>query len=128
MANSLKEAMSYKFNLNLWPKSFIEGCASIAAKRRLNIDSVVLSVILGTSIFVGKSQVRMEGSDRIDVGSLWVCNIQVSSNADADADADADAGTDTDYRKRNKKENSIANADADADADADPNTDYRKIK
>ena len=89
MANALKDAMGYKFNLNLWPKSFIEGCASIAAKRRLNVDSVVLSVILGTSIFVGKSQVRMEGSDRIDVASLWVCNIQDCSEASANADADA---------------------------------------
>ena len=77
MSNSLQDAMNFTLNLNLWPKDFIEGCALVAAKRRLNIDSVVLSLILGTSVFAGKAQVRMEGSDKIDVSSLWFCNIQV---------------------------------------------------
>ena len=74
---ALQDAMSYSLNLNLWPSEFIEGCALVAAKRRLNVDSVILSIILGTSVFAGKAQVRMEGSDKIDVASLWICNIQV---------------------------------------------------
>ena len=83
MANSLQEAMNIKFNLKLWPTNFIEGCALVAAKRRLNIDAVALSIIMGTSAFVGKSQIRMEGSDKVDVASLWVCNVQVSLNLDS---------------------------------------------
>ena len=74
---ALQDAMSYSLNLNLWPSEFIESCALVAAKRRLNVDSVILSIILGTSVFAGKAQVRMEGSDKIDVASLWICNIQV---------------------------------------------------
>ena len=74
---ALQDAMSYSLNLNLWPSEFIEDCALVAAKRRLNVDSVILSIILGTSVFAGKAQVRMEGSDKIDVASLWICNIQV---------------------------------------------------
>ena len=78
MANSLQDAMNVKFNLKLWPTNFVEGCALVAAKRRLNIDSIVLSIIMGTSAFVGKSQICMDGSDKVDVASLWVCNVQVS--------------------------------------------------
>ena len=106
--------MSYRFNLNLWPHEFIEGCASIAAKRRLNIDSVILSIILGTTVFVGKSQIRMVGSDKVDVASLWICNVQVgfsieaAAAAAADADAAADKQTDinqtnTHTQKKEKK-------------------------
>ena len=80
MANPLQAAMNFQFNLNLWPESFVEGCALVAAKRRLNIDSVLLSLILGTSAFVGKSQVRLDGSDKVDVASIWVCNIQVNKD------------------------------------------------
>ena len=78
MANPLQDAMNVKFNLRLWPTNFVEGCALVAAKRKLNIDLVVLSIIMGTSTFVGKSQIRMDGSDKVDVASLWVCNVQVS--------------------------------------------------
>ena len=103
MANSLQYAMSYRFNLNLWPHEFIEGCASIAAKRRLNIDSVILSIILGTTVFVGKSQIRMVGSDKVDVASLWICNVQVgfSIEAAAAAAAAADADKQTDINQTN---------------------------
>ena len=101
MANSLQYAMSYRFNLNLWPQEFIEGCASIAAKRRLNIDSVILSIILGTTVFVGKSQIRMVGSDKVDVASLWICNVQVGFSIEAAAAADADADKQTDINQTN---------------------------
>ena len=74
---ALQEAMNFCFNLSLLPSDFVEGCALVAAKRSLNIDAVALSIILGTSTFLGKSQIQMEGSDKIDVASLWVCNIQV---------------------------------------------------
>ena len=122
MANSLQYAMSYRFNLNLWPHEFIEGCASIAAKRRLNIDSVILSIILGTTVFVGKSQIRMVGSDKVDVASLWICNVQVgfsieaAAAAAADADAAADKQTDINqtntHTKKKKKKMSVANHNA----------------
>ena len=74
----LKEAVAYCFNIDLWPTEFSTGCALVAAKRRLNMDSVTLAMILGTSVFVGKSQIVLEGSDKVAVGSLWVCNIQVN--------------------------------------------------
>ena len=74
---ALQEARNFCFNLSLLPSDFVEGCALVAAKRSLNIDAVALSIILGTSTFLGKSQIQMEGSDKIDVASLWVCNIQV---------------------------------------------------
>ena len=115
MANSLQYAMSYRFNLNLWPQEFIEGCASIAAKRRLNIDSVILSIILGTTVFVGKSQIRMVGSDKVDVASLWICNVQVGFSIEAAAAADADADKQTDINQTNthtKKKMSVANHNA----------------
>ena len=75
---ALKEAMNFYLNLHLWPTDFVEGCAMVAAKRSLNIDAVALSIILGTSTFLGKSQIRMEGSDKVDVALLWICNIQVN--------------------------------------------------
>ena len=115
MANSLQYAMSYRFNLNLWPQEFIEGCASIAAKRRLNIDSVILSIILGTTVFVGKSQIRMVGSDKVDVASLWICNVQVGFSIEAAAAADADADKQTDINQTNthtKRKMSVANHNA----------------
>ena len=77
MADNLKSAITRKFDLKLWPPAFIHGCSLIAAKNRLDVDAVVLSFICGTSIFAGKSQIMVEGSDRVECGSLWVLNIQV---------------------------------------------------
>lgn len=74
---SLKNAMDIAFNLNLLPQDFAVGCAMIAAVRRLNIDSVILALIVGTASFIGKSEVSKENSKRVDVGSLWVVNVQV---------------------------------------------------
>ena len=62
--------MNFRLNLNLWPTTFVEGCAMVAAKRSLNIDAVALSIVLGTSTFLGKSQIQMDGSDKVDVASL----------------------------------------------------------
>ena len=76
--DQLKRAIELRFNMDLWPKEFVSGAALISAKRRLNIDSVVLGLILGTSAFLGKSQIALEGSDKVEVGGLWVCNIQVN--------------------------------------------------
>jgi len=78
MSDSLKKAIELKFDLNLWPTDFVKGCALIAAKNRLNVDSVILAFVLGTSIFAGKSEITVDGSDRVEVGSLWILNIQVS--------------------------------------------------
>ena len=77
MTDFLKTAISQKFDLNLWPPRFIRGCALIAAKNRLDIDAVMLSLVAGTSIFAGKSQIHLEGSDREESGSLWIPNVQV---------------------------------------------------
>ena len=77
MENLLKEAIKLQFDATLWPAEFIVGVSSVAVKRRLNIDSMVLAYILGTSVFLGKSQIQLEGSDKVEVASLWVCNIQV---------------------------------------------------
>lgn len=78
MSDLLKKAIKLRFDLNLWPPAFVKGCALLAAKNRLNIDSIILAFITGTSIFVGKSEIMVDGSDRIEVGSLWVLNIQVT--------------------------------------------------
>ena len=78
-SNSLKEAVERTFDLNLWPPKFIYGCALIAASNRLNIDAVLLALIAGTAIFIGKSEIVWEGSDKIESGSLWIVNVQVTS-------------------------------------------------
>ena len=77
MSDKLKEAIGLKFDMNLWPVDFVKGAALIAAKRRLNLDSVILGLILGTSAFIGKSQIVLDGSDKVEAGGLWICNIQV---------------------------------------------------
>ena len=78
MSDVLKKAIELRFDLNSWPINFVRGCALIAVKHRLNIDSVILAFILGTAIFVGKSEIVVTGSDRVEVGSLWILNVQVS--------------------------------------------------
>ena len=78
MTDNLKTAIGRKFDYNLWPPRFIHGCALLAAKNRLDLDAVLLALICGTSIFAGKSQIILEGSDRVECGSLWILNIQVS--------------------------------------------------
>ena len=77
MSDPLKRAVALRFDLALWPPLFVRGCALIAARHRLNIDSIVLALITVTSIFVGKSEISIDGSDRTEVGSLWTLNIQV---------------------------------------------------
>ena len=77
MSDVLKTAVSRKFNLNIWPVPFIRGCSLLAAKNRLDIDAVILALVAGTSIFAGKSQIHLEGSDRVECGSLWILNVQV---------------------------------------------------
>ena len=104
MTDLLKKAIEYRLDLNLWPPTFIEGCALVAAKHRLHIDSVIMAFITGTSIFVGKSEIRVGGSDRVEVGSLWVLNIQVSaqmsySYSDSNSDTDAYSDSDSDANK-----------------------------
>ena len=78
MADPLKRAVNYKFDLRLWPLAFIQGCAQVAARHRLNIDSVILGLLVGTSVFIGKSEIALEGGDRKEAGSLWFVNIQVN--------------------------------------------------
>ena len=73
----LKEAIEFQFDLNLWPPSFVKGASFVAAKRRLCVDSVILAEIVGTAAFIGKTQIQLEGSDRVEVASLWVLNVQV---------------------------------------------------
>ena len=80
MESPLEQAMNYKLNLDLWPRDFIIGCSNLAAKYRVNIDSLILSFLLGTATFLGKTQVRLQGSDRVEVGSLWILNVQVKRN------------------------------------------------
>ena len=75
----LKRACSYKLDLTLWPPEFVRGCAQVAVRHKLNIDSVILAFLLGTSVFVGKSEISLDGSDRKEVGSIWLCNIQVNT-------------------------------------------------
>ena len=77
MSDHLRKAIQRRFDLSLWPKNFIRGCALVAVKGRLNIDTVILAFIVGTSIFSGKSQIFLEGSDRVEVGSIWIVNVQV---------------------------------------------------
>ena len=75
--NRLKEAVERKFDLNLWPQQFFYGFALVAACNRLNIDAVIMALIAGTAIFVGKSEIVLEGSDKTESGSLWIVNVQV---------------------------------------------------
>ena len=77
MVDRLKEAIEFSFDLNLWPTDFIKGVSLVSAKHRLNMDSVVLAQIVGTSAFLGKTQIRIEGGDKFEVGSVWACNVQV---------------------------------------------------
>lgn len=77
MVDRLKEAIDFSFDLNLWPTDFIKGVSLVSAKHRLNMDSVVLAQIVGTSAFLGKTQIRIEGGDKFEVGSVWACNVQV---------------------------------------------------
>ena len=78
MTNLLKKAIERTYDLNLWPVEFVQGSAAISVKNRLNIDSILLAFLTGTSIFVGKSKIKVGPSDREEVGSLWVLNVQVS--------------------------------------------------
>ena len=78
MSDTLRKAIQRKFDLSLWPVEFVRGCSLIAIKNGLNIDAVILAIIAGTSIFSGKSEIRIEGSDRVEVGSIWIVNIQVN--------------------------------------------------
>ena len=77
MSDHLKKAIEIGFDLNLWPVKFIQGSSAVAIKNRLNVNSVLLAFLTGTSIFAGKSEIKVEGSDRTECGSLWVLNIQV---------------------------------------------------
>ena len=70
--------MNFRLNLDLWPTDFVVSCAKLASKHRINVDSLVLSLILGTSFFLGKTQLRLQGSDRVEIGSLWILNVQVN--------------------------------------------------
>ena len=80
MSDQLKKAIKLQFDLRLWPQEFVAGASLVAAKRRLNLDSVILGLVLGTSAFIGKTQIALEGSDKVEVAGLWICNIQVISN------------------------------------------------
>ena len=68
--DNLKEAVERRFDLNLWPPNFIYGCA-------LNIDAIILALLTATTMFIGKSEIKWGGSDKIESGSLWVVNVQV---------------------------------------------------
>ena len=75
--DNLKEAVERRFDLNLWPPNFIYGCALLAASNRLNIDAIILALLTATTMFIGKSEIKWGGSDKIESGSLWVVNVQV---------------------------------------------------
>ena len=47
MTDNLKKAIELQFDKNLFPEEFVYGASLISAKRRLNVDSVILAQLLG---------------------------------------------------------------------------------
>lgn len=77
MSDLLRKAIKLGMDLNLWPPEFVKGCYAVAVKNRLNVVSVMLAFVTGTSVFVGKSEIKIDKTDRTECGSLWVLNVQV---------------------------------------------------
>ena len=61
MSDHLKKAIEIGFDLNLWPVKFIQGSSAVAIKNCLNVNSVLLAFLTGTSIFAGKKQDQSGG-------------------------------------------------------------------
>ena len=51
--SEMESIIDLQFDMNLWPPAFVRGIALVSAKRRLNMDAVVLAQLVGTSAFLG---------------------------------------------------------------------------